>query len=118
MATAIAIRPTAWRHISGFLERTDGVAYQLRSAKARATLYVTDADAGHDAPHVAELPTAPGSEPWTTAGKAMSVWRSGKLVYVLVVWGGDAEYKSFITPSGQLARVDASSAVQAAAISH
>ncbi len=118
MATAISIRPTAWRRIAGFLKRSDGVAYQLRSAKARATLYVIDAEAGHDAPQVTDLPPAPGSEPWTTAGKAMSVWRSGKLVYVLVVWGGDAEYKSFITPSGQLARIDASGAARAAAISH
>jgi len=104
-STALHVQPIAWRSISGLWERTDGVAYQLRTPAARATLYVIDDDAGHQAPQFGALPTAPPSTaPVTTGGRAMSVWRDGKLVYLLVVEGGDAEYQAFVTPRGQLAR--------------
>jgi hypothetical protein len=106
---SLAVQPTSWRRVKDFLGRR-GVAYQLRSAKARATLYVIDADAGYEAPQIGELLSQPPDEPYPpTGGKAMSVWRSGKLVYVLVVSGGAAEYKSFITAGGQLAWAGASS---------
>ncbi|HEY4311511.1 MAG TPA: hypothetical protein VGN12_18830 [Pirellulales bacterium] len=106
---SLAVQPTSWRRVKDFLGRR-GVAYQLRSAKARATLYVIDADAGYEALQIGELLSQPPDEPYPpTGGKAMSVWRSGKLVYVLVVSGGAAEYKSFITAGGQLARAGASS---------
>jgi hypothetical protein len=104
---ALAVQPTAWRWIAGLFERPRGVAYQLRAGAARATLYVIDDDAGHDAPQLGPLPANPPSEPMvTTGGRAMSVWRSGGLVYMLVVQGGAAEYKAFVTRAGQLARHD------------
>jgi hypothetical protein len=100
----LSVKPTAWRRITGLLGRPHGVAYQLRSPVAQATLYVTDAEAGHGATQLGELPDNPPREKTVeTGGKAMSVWRRGGLLYVLVVRGGEAEYKSFITPGGQLA---------------
>src|SRR5262249_40548380 len=42
---SLAVQPIAWRAIKGLLGRPRGVAYQLRSAAARATLYVIDEDA-------------------------------------------------------------------------
>jgi len=102
---ALAVKPTAWRPIEGLLKRPHGVAYQLRSAVAQATLYVTDAEAGLDAPRLGELPIGPPPEPPVkTGGKAMSAWQQGGLLYVLVVRGDDAEYHSFVTAGGQLAR--------------
>lgn len=103
MAHAVSAPAKAWRRISDFLGR-GGVAYQLRSPAARATLYVVDVEGAQDAPKVVDLPAEPNVEPLNeTAGKAMSVWREGKLMYVLVVWGGANEYKSFVTRGGQLA---------------
>jgi hypothetical protein len=102
MAQAVSVPATAWRRITDFLGRP-GVAYQLRTPAARATLYVVDVEAALDAPQVVDLPAAPSAHPLTTAGKAMSIWREGKLMYVLVVSGGEAEFKSFVTRGGQLA---------------
>lgn len=108
LAQAVSVPATAWRRITDFLGRP-GVAYQLRTPAARATLYVVDVEAALDAPQVVDLPAAPNVPPLTTAGKAMSIWREGKLMYVLVVSGGEAEFKSFVTRGGQLARASSAS---------
>ena len=103
-AAALAAKPTSWRPIAGLLGRSQGVAYHLQSGAARATLYVVDHDPGYAAPRFVGLPAAPPPNPnVTTGGRAKSVWREGGLVYVLVVEGGAAEYRAFVTPTGQLA---------------
>jgi hypothetical protein len=104
-AKALTVQPATWRWVKGLLGRSRGVAYQLRAPAAKATLYVIDDDAGHDSPQIGPLPASPPSGPRsTTGGRAMSVWRSNGLVYILVVQGGAAEYKAFVSPAGQLAR--------------
>jgi hypothetical protein len=103
-AQTLAVQPTSWREITGLLDRRRGVAYQLRAAGARATLYVVEYEAGRNAPRLVDLPSGPSPNPKMTQGRAMSVWRSGDLVYVLVVEGGAAEYQSFVMPASQLAR--------------
>ncbi len=101
---ALAVKPVAWREITGLLGRAKGVAYDLRAAAASAILYVIDDDARPNAPQFVNLPTSPATSPLkTTQRRAMSMWRRGKLVYLLVVKGGEAEYRAFVNPAGQLA---------------
>jgi len=80
------------------------VAYRLRAGRARATLYVLDDFAGRAVPRLVDLPASPQRNPHQTQGRSMAVWRSGSLVYLLVVQGGAAEYRAFVLPAGQLAR--------------
>jgi hypothetical protein len=106
-AQTLSVQPTSWREITGLLDRRRGIAYQMRAAGARATLYVIEYEAGRNVPRLVGLSSGPPPAPLVkTQERAMSVWRSGDLVYVLVVEGGTAEYQSFVTPAGQLARHD------------
>jgi hypothetical protein len=43
------------------------------------------------------LPTSPPGRPqWSTGGRSIGYWRSGDLVYVLVVDGNENKYRAFV----------------------
>jgi hypothetical protein len=84
------------RGVSDFLDR-DGVAYDLRYRRIKATLYVVRAT-------VDGLPTSPPMRPdATTGGYAVGSWQEGDLLYVLVVSGSEREYRRFVEPQGGVA---------------
>ena len=89
---------TRWRPIDGFLG-CRGVAYDLAGpGQARATLYVVRRELSQ------MKAAAPCPRPaLTTAGRSISTWQSGDLLYVLVVQGGPRTYRRFLElPSGPL----------------
>ena len=83
-----------WRGIGDFLGR-EGVAYDMSLPDGtRATLYVV-----HCA--VAGLPDVPPPRPLLNSRqRSTSAWRSGELLYVLVVDGGPRTYRAFLPPPG------------------
>jgi hypothetical protein len=92
-----ALAGTRWRGITGFLGRS-GVAYDLPGPDGisrGATLYVVDrsVDGLKD--------TVPPLRPQQNTGNCcVGLWRSGGLLYVLVVRGGAGEYRSYLAPLG------------------
>jgi hypothetical protein len=87
------------RAVNGFLDYP-AVAYDLRYRKLRATVYVVRAV-------VDGLPDAPPLRPdATTGGSAVGAWQEGELLYVLVVAGGEREYRRFVEPQGGVARLE------------
>jgi hypothetical protein len=96
---------THWRAVSGFLGSSAGVAYDLTPpGAARATLYVVR-PAAEAASVLTQLAAYP-STPATTAGLATATWYdpNQKLLYVLVVDGGEQEFRQFVRPT-QLAGI-------------
>jgi hypothetical protein len=72
------------------------VAYELNYRSVTATLYV--AQAPHPYPGLPASP--PATPPRDTAGIAAAAWQEGTRLYVLVVSGNAASYRSFIkTPA-------------------
>jgi len=88
---AVTARATGWQRI-GKIGGVRGVAYELTHATAgTARLFVVPlARSG--------LPTSPPAAPQsTTGGKSIGYWRSGGLVYVLVVNGNARSYRAFVS---------------------
>jgi len=89
---------TRWREISGFLG-CQGVAYDLPGPgdTVKATLYVVKLsvkDLRNAAP-----PPLPQRD---TGGYCSAAWQNGKLLYVLVVRGGERDYDDCLAPLGPL----------------
>jgi len=86
---AVLASPTSWQWIARQSE--PGVAYQLQSPSGhKAMLYVVRMSRP-------ELPGGPPTRPQSaTGGRAVGYWRSGQLVYVLVVPGDERGYREFI----------------------
>jgi hypothetical protein len=80
---------TTWRPVSGLLD-SDAVAYDLRGpGGVRATLYVIRCEA--------DVADEPSRQPAPTTGNcSAAAWKENGLVYVLVVKGGEADYRSFL----------------------
>lgn len=75
------------RHVSGLLG-CEGAAFDIRRGKVRATLYVLRLS-------LVGLPTSPPARPDSmTADRCVAAWQEGDLVYVLVVEGGQGEYRT------------------------
>jgi hypothetical protein len=89
---AITAAPIGWQWLAK--HAAHGVAYQLQDrAGTTAVLYVARVSR-------AGLPLAPPSSPQSnTAGKAVGYWRSGEMVYVLVVPGDERSYRAFVSSS-------------------
>jgi len=81
-----------WRPIRGSFLGRSGVAYELPAEGGfRAALYVVKCA-------MDGLPVAPPRRPaFTTANCFASAWQDGDLLYVLVVSGGEAAYRSCLT---------------------
>jgi hypothetical protein len=86
-ATIVA-SPVSWQPIG---KMAKGVAYKLTHEKAGvAMLYVVRLARP-------DLPSAPPNAPQsTTGGQAVGYWRSGKVIYVLVVPGDERNYRGFV----------------------
>jgi hypothetical protein len=102
--SGLTVKPTGWREVHNLLGRS-GVAYELRSGSVHATLYVVERDPPtRFAPSFVDLPTIPPTSSLTdSGGKALSAWKQGDLLYVLVVEGGPQQYKAFVAQPGRLA---------------
>lgn len=102
--SGLTVRPSGWREVHDLLSRS-GVAYELRSGKFLATLYVVERDTpSRFAPRFEDLPATPPSSALVDSGeKAFSTWIQGKLLYVLVVDGGPQNYKAFVAQPNRLA---------------
>ncbi len=89
---AITAAPVGWQWLAK--HAAHGVAYQLQDrAGTTAVLYAVRLSR-------AGLPLAPPSTPQSnTAGKAVGYWRSGEMVYVLVVPGDERSYRAFVSSS-------------------
>lgn len=96
-AALVQLADVRWQEVSNFIGRS-GVAYELRRNGVRAKLYVVKLRGGARSPHIEEgnLPIAP--RPSSTAGSTAAVWRERDLLYVLVVQGGENEFRYFIAP--------------------
>ncbi|HUY89587.1 MAG TPA: hypothetical protein VMV10_12705 [Pirellulales bacterium] len=96
ISRAIAARPTDWQEVVRFLGR-NGVAYQVSSGRgAKAVLYIVPLK-GRQSLEVAGQ--SPPRLPDMTGGRATAAWTDGTRLWVLVVRGGQHEYRSF-THSG------------------
>ena len=92
LPSAITAAPVGWQWLAK--HAAHGVAYQLQDrAGTTAVLYVVRLSR-------AGLPLAPPSSPQSnTAGKAVGYWRSGEMVFVLVVPGDERSYRAFVSSS-------------------
>jgi len=85
-----------WRYVRDF-QGSQAVAYDFTAPQgANATLYVLRGK-------VADLPCSPPLVPLNTQGCAVGRWQEPEagMVYVLVVEGGDAEYRQFLQLSNE-----------------
>jgi hypothetical protein len=90
---AVRAATVGWQRIGQF-GTVRGVVYQLThpTAGAARLLVVRLSKAG--------LPATPPSTPQsTTGGRSIGYWRSGDLVYVLVVEGNEQDYRQFVDSS-------------------
>jgi hypothetical protein len=80
--------PASWQPVGQYAK---GIAYKLEHPKAGAAmLYVVRLSRPG-------LPTAPPGVPQsTTGGKAVGYWRSGGIIFVLVVPGDERNYRTFV----------------------
>ncbi len=86
-ATIVA-SPVSWQPIG---KMAKGVAYKLTHEKAGAAMLYVVRLARPD------LPSAPPNAPQSTTGEqAVGYWRSGKVIYVLVVPGDERNYRGFV----------------------
>jgi hypothetical protein len=84
-----AVRVAAQGVAKDFLGQK-AAAYDLRLGRLRGTLVVARG-------MLAELPDSPPATPAaTTGGLAVAGWQEGNLVYILLVKGGQAEYRRFV----------------------
>jgi hypothetical protein len=92
LPSAITAAPVGWQWLAK--HAAHGVAYQLQDrAGTTAILYVARLSR-------AGLPLAPPAAPQSnTGGKAVGYWRSGDMVYVLVVPGDERSYRAFVSAS-------------------
>ena len=84
-------RGMRWRFVDGFIGDR-GVRFDLPGpAGARAALYVVNIDT------VAGLGTGPTQQkPFSTAGCCASAWQENGMLYVLVVQGDPATYRTYL----------------------
>jgi hypothetical protein len=96
LSRAVARIPNVrWRAIHGFLGQS-GVAFDIATAGAEATLYVVDV-------RVDELPSGPPPYPaHATAGCSTAAWTEDGLVYVLVVRGDSRAYQGLLAHRGPI----------------
>jgi len=89
---------TRWREISGFLG-CKGLAYDLpgHGDTVKATLYVVKLSV-KDLKHAAPPPLPQRN----TGGYCSAAWQNGRLLYVLVVRGGERDYDDCLAPLGPL----------------
>jgi hypothetical protein len=93
LPVSLTVAPIGWQRFSSGGAR--GVAFKLARANVGNALLM-----------VAKLsrpsaPTLPPPHPQsTTGGKSIGYWRSGQLLYVLVVEGSEREYRSFVNAAG------------------
>lgn len=99
LSAALAALPDArWRELPDFLGRS-GVIYELKRGDIRARLYVVKLRGGPRDARLEEKSIAGSPRPASTAGSTTAVWREQGLLYVLVVEGGEGEYRQFLAPS-------------------
>lgn len=89
---------TRWRKIDDLLGRR-GVAYEMSCwGGGRATLYVVRCET-----KLPELGATPPSQPRrATGGRAAAAWQTDERLYVLVVQGDAAAYRSLLNPGRPL----------------
>jgi hypothetical protein len=94
LVEAVAVR---WQPVQGF-SGSQGLVYELsESRESRAVLFVVRCG-------VEGAASAPGWQPFTTAGFSASAWQENGLLYVLVVRGDPSAYRRFLRlPSGPIA---------------
>lgn len=74
------------RQVVGLLS-CEGAAYDINKGKVHATLYVLRLK-------ISGVPTTPPARPDSvTGGHSVAIWQEGDLLYVLVVDGGQPEYR-------------------------
>lgn len=98
MSPALAATRIRWQAAKKFLGR-DGVAYQVVSGGGvKGVLYVVPLNPVGGAELQGVGKSAP-ARPLMTGGKATAAWTDGTRLWVLVVEGGEREYRSF-RPTG------------------
>jgi hypothetical protein len=93
LPAAITASPTSWQRLAKH-SSARGVVYQLQDrAGTTALLYVVRLTR-------TGLPATPPPSPQSnTGGKAVGYWRTGEMVYVLVVPGDERSYRAFVSSS-------------------
>lgn len=93
MPRAIRVEAVGWQNVGQFAG-AHGAAYQLVHATAgTARLFVVRLSKGG-------APATPPSVPqFTTGGRSIGYWQTGKLLYVLVVNGNEHQYRAFVNPA-------------------
>ncbi len=94
LPVSLTTEPSGWQRFRG-ADGVRGVAFRLvRANVGNAVLLVTRLSS----------PIAPNSPPSlpqsTTGGKSIGYWRSGQLLYVLVVEGTEREYRTYVNAAG------------------
>lgn len=90
----ITVEAVGWQNIGQFAGM-HGAAYKLVHPTAGAAkLFVVRLS------NKTGLPATPPAKPqFTTGGRSIGYWQSGKLVYVLVVDGNEHNYRAFVNPA-------------------
>jgi hypothetical protein len=104
-AVVVKSATTQWRWTQRpLLGQKKCVAFDLFGPKeATATLYVIRLNGPVRGPAVLDATSTPPAHPMTTNKLATATWIEGDLLYVLVVNGGEQEYRLFLRPSGAMA---------------
>ncbi len=97
-SVVVQLATTRPRRLEDFLGRS-GVAYDLKRGGIRACLYVVKISAGPRMPRIETSQVAGQPRPASTGGLTTAVWREQGYLYVLVVEGGEAEYRQFLAVS-------------------
>ena len=98
MSSALSATRTGWQQARSFLGR-NGVAYQVVSrGGAKGILYVVPLNQVGGAELQGVGKSLP-ARPLMTGGKATAAWTDGTRLWVLVIHGGEREYRSF-RPTG------------------
>jgi hypothetical protein len=90
---SITATVAGWQRVDKLVRR-ECVAYKLAHPNAGdAILFVARLSSGR-------LPTGPPPRPqWSSQGRSVGYWKSGALVYMLVVKGDEASYRAFVSSS-------------------
>jgi hypothetical protein len=94
LPVSLTTEPSGWQSFRG-ANGVRGVAFKLvRANVGNALLLVVRLSRP-------TAPTSPPSRPQsTTGGKSIGYWRSGQLLYVLVVEGTEREYRTYVNAAG------------------
>jgi hypothetical protein len=95
VSSEVILRGVRWRWVDDLLLERKAVAYDVSlPAGGRATLYVLKAKS-------AGLPTAPPARARGTGNRSVAAWKSGDLVYVLVL-DQPGMYPKLLAPRGPI----------------